>query len=57
MTKSIITLAFIIFATIVHGYAVEGENIAAAPVPEPGTVFLLGVGVLIFAVVGREKKN
>ena len=39
-----------------HEFSIAGmEADAAAPVPEPATMFLLGTGLLAFAGVGRRK--
>lgn len=37
--------------------AFEVDNIAVAPVPEPGTMMLLGAGFLGLAIYGKRRKN
>jgi hypothetical protein len=43
------------------GFAFEADNIAigntTAPVPEPGTMMLLGIGMLGLAIYGKRRMN
>jgi len=50
--------AFDSFELVSTNYAFEADNIAVGmPVPEPGTILLLGAGFLGLAIYGKRRKN